>query len=70
MVLPILLAAYFIPTYIALPRKHPQRTLILLLNVLASWSIVGLGRCAPLVPSRAQREPGQGLSRDAAVPRW
>jgi len=33
--------AYLIPTAVALFRRHPQKTAIIALNVLAGWSIVG-----------------------------
>lgn len=41
LVLALLLVVYFVPTYIALGRKHPQKVPILLLNTLAGWTVVG-----------------------------
>ena len=32
---------YFIPTYIALYRKHPSKTGILVLNVVLGWAFFG-----------------------------
>lgn len=40
-ILLILLAVYFVPTYVALARKHPQRIPILVLNTLAGWTVFG-----------------------------
>lgn len=40
-VLLILLVFYFIPTYIAFGRRHPQKVPILFLNLLAGWTVVG-----------------------------
>lgn len=41
LVLVLLLVAYFVPTYIAFGRKHPQKVPILVLNTLAGWTLVG-----------------------------
>ncbi len=40
-VLGVLLAAYFIPTLIAIQRKHRYRESIFLLNLLLGWTFVG-----------------------------
>ncbi len=35
------LAIYFIPTFVASKRKHPQKTPILLLNIFLGWTFIG-----------------------------
>lgn len=41
LVLVLLPVVYFVPTDVALGRKHPQKVPILLLNTLACWTVVG-----------------------------
>jgi hypothetical protein len=35
------LLIYFIPSFIAFSRRHPQRMWILLLNIFAGWTLLG-----------------------------
>ena len=37
----VMFGFYFLPTVFAIDRKHPQRTAIIVLNVVAGWSLVG-----------------------------
>ncbi len=39
-VLPFVIAAYFLPTFIAFFRNHPQRFAIAMLNIFAGWTFI------------------------------
>ena len=36
-----LIAIYFAPTIVAMVRKHPQTTPIVLINLFAGWTLIG-----------------------------
>lgn len=37
----ILMAVYFIPTFVAFGTKHPHRAPVLVLNIFLGWTVVG-----------------------------
>jgi len=37
----IILVLYFVPAIVAHSRKHPKRTAIRILNILAGWTFIG-----------------------------
>ena len=38
-------AAYFLPTLIAIVRKHPARLPLILVNIFAGWTLLGWLAC-------------------------
>mgnify|MGYP002677113770 CR=1 FL=1 len=42
-VLLLLLAVYFIPTYVAYKRNHRNKVPILVVNILFGWTLIGWG---------------------------
>ena len=37
----IILALYFVPTFVAVHRNHHNRTAIIVLNILTGWILIG-----------------------------